>query len=544
MIKKNDLVNVTIEDMTEDGDGIGKALGFTLFIKDVVVGDVVEAKIMKMKKRYGFARVMSIIVPSKERGEPLCECAKACGGCQLQSMNYDATLRFKQNKVQNHLQRIGGISLEVSPTLGMENPTRFRNKAQLPVRLSKNGDIQIGFYARHSHYIVEHDDCIIGSKDNAIIIDAIKSFMNIHHIMPYDEETYAGEIRHLYIRESFHHKGIMVCLVINGTTFRYEKELVEALRALPLPIESICLNWHPETTNVILGKEIKVLYGDGYVLDAIKDLTYQISPLSFFQVNPRQTEVLYQTALDFANLQGNEIVWDLYCGIGTISLFLAKSARKVFGVEIIPQAIKDAKKNAKLNAIENAEFFVGKAEEVLPKHYEKTKEKADVIVVDPPRKGCEQVLLDTIVNMEPEKVVYVSCDSATLARDLKYMCEKGYEVIKVQPVDLFGWSGHVETVCLLSKLNAEHHIEVNLELDELDLTSSESKATYEEIKDYVLKTTGLKVSSLYISQVKRKLGIEVGECYNLPKSENAHVPQCPVEKETAIVAALRHFEMI
>lgn len=299
-----------------------------------------------------------------------------------------------------------------------------------------------------------------------------------------------------------------------------------------------------------MGKEIRTLWGQGYITDYIGDVKYQISPLSFFQVNPMQTEVLYGLALEYASLEGNETVWDLYCGIGTISLFLAQKAKKVYGVEIIPQAIDDARQNAKINGIENAEFFVGKAEEILPEHYAQyerehgVKAYADVIVVDPPRKGCDETLLATMTEMRPERIVYVSCDSATLARDLKYLCENGYELKKVTPVDQFPMTVHVETVCLLSKLNVEHHIEVELEMDELDLTAAESKATYEEIKGYILEHSGLKVSNLYIAQVKQKCGIIERVNYNLPKSENSRQPKCPPEKEAAIRDALEHFRMI
>ena len=305
-----------------------------------------------------------------------------------------------------------------------------------------------------------------------------------------------------------------------------------------------------------MGDRFKVLWGQGYITDYIGNIKYQISPLSFYQVNPVQTEKLYSLALEYADLKGGETVWDLYCGIGTISLFLAQKAGKVYGVEIISQAIDDARKNAEINGIENAEFFVGKAEEVLPRWYrenegaeagrrgEGSRTRADVIVVDPPRKGCDEALLDSIVKMQPEKVVYVSCDPATLARDLKVLCGKGYELERVRAVDMFPMTVHVETVVLLSQQKPDDTIEIDLDLDELDATSAELKATYQEIKDYVLKEFGLKVSNLYISQVKRKCGIEVGENYNLPKSENARVPQCPKEKEEAIKAALKYFAMI
>ena len=350
-------------------------------------------------------------------------------------------------------------------------------------------------------------------------------------------------MRHALIRKGFHSGEIMVCLVINGKDIPAKEQLVEELCQVK-GMTSIFYSINQEKTNVIMGKEIVNLYGPGYITDNIGNVTYQISPLSFYQVNPVQTEKLYGTALEYAGLTGNETVWDLYCGIGTISLFLAQNAKKVYGVEIVPQAIEDARRNAALNNITNAEFFTGKAEEVLPEQYEKNKVYADVIVVDPPRKGCDQVCLDTILKMAPKRVVYVSCDSSTLARDLRYLADGGYEVEKVRCCDMFGQSCHVETVVLLTQQKPDDTIEIDLDLDELDATSAELKATYQEIKDYVLKEFGLKVSSLYISQVKRKCGIEVGENYNLPKSENARVPQCPKEKEDAIKAALKYYAMI
>ena len=342
----------------------------------------------------------------------------------------------------------------------------------------------------------------------------------------------------------------MVCLVVNGKKLPKAERLIEKLIQIE-GMTSITISPNTRRDNVIMGDSYEILWGQGYITDYIGNVKYQISPLSFYQVNPVQTEKLYGLALEYADLKGDETVWDLYCGIGTISLFLAQKAKQVYGVEIVPQAIDDAKENAKINAIDNAEFFVGKAEEVLPEYYAEYERehngetaRADVIVVDPPRKGCDETLLETIVKMQPEKVVYVSCDSATLARDLKYLCANGYEIRMCRGVDQFPQSVHVETVVLLSQQKPDDTIEIDLDLDELDATSAELKATYQEIKDYVLKEFGLKVSSLYISQVKRKCGIEVGENYNLPKSENARVPQCPKEKEDAIKAALKYYAMI
>ncbi|WP_373217198.1 23S rRNA (uracil(1939)-C(5))-methyltransferase RlmD [Ruminococcus sp. 5_1_39BFAA] len=542
--RKNDLVTLEIEDCGTDGEGIGKADGFTVFVKDAIIGDKVLAKIIKAKKNYGYGRLMEIIEPSPFRVEPECAFARQCGGCQLQALSYEKQLEFKEKKVRGHLERIGGFTdLPMEPIIGMEKPYRYRNKAQFPVGRGKDGRIITGFYAGRTHSIIENRDCALGVPENKEVLDRVIGHMEKYGIEPYDEAVGRGLVRHVLIRYGFFTGEVMVCLILNGNRLPEERELVEALREIP-GMTSIMVNVNKKRNNVILGEEVRLLWGQPYITDRIGDISYQISPLSFFQVNPLQTGKLYAKALEYADLHGEETVWDLYCGIGTISLFLAQRAKFVRGVEIIPAAIENAKENARINGIENVEFFVGKAEEVLPREYQKTGVYADVIVVDPPRKGCDEVLLATIVEMQPKRVVYVSCDSATLARDLRYLCDRGYELERVCPVDQFGNTVHVETVVLLSQQKPNDTIEIDLDLDELDATSAELKATYQEIKDYVLKEFGLKVSSLYISQIKRKCGIEVGENYNLPKTENSKVPQCPKGKEDAIKAALKYFAMI
>ena len=566
---KNDCVELTIEDIGVSGEGIGKVDGYTLFVKDTVIGDVVRVKIMKAKKNYGYARLMDIIKPSKDRVEPACPIARQCGGCQIQAMNYNAQLKYKQKLVKDNLLRIGGLTegadYEMCEILGMDTPFRYRNKAQYPVGEDKDGNIVMGFYAGHTHSIIAcpDDDCMLGHSDNTFILNAVKEWMKEYRVRAYNENIHKGTVRHVLIRTGYHTDEVMVCLVTKKMLRKEAADgLVKAIQKLKLNVASLVVNINKEDTNVILGKECITLYGRPYIEDYIGDIKFQISPLSFYQVNPKQTEVLYNKALEFAGLKGNESVWDMYCGIGTISLFLAKKAGKVYGVEIVPQAIEDAKNNAKINNIDNAEFFVGKAEEVVPAFYKKqtgvqsdndstdSKEydmtRPDVVVVDPPRKGCDKKLLDTIVSMTPDRIVYVSCDSATLARDLKLLVECGYKVEKVQPVDQFGNTVHVETVCLLSKLHeAKHHVNVRLDMDELDLTSAESKATYEEIKLYVAEhNDGMKVSNLYIAQVKAKYGIIERENYNKAKSDDAWRPQCPKEKEEAIEAALKYFQMI
>ena len=542
--RKNDIVTLEIVDCGTDGEGIGKADGFTVFVKDAVIGDIVTAKIMKAKKNYGYGRLMEILKPSPYRVEPVCPSARQCGGCQLQAVSYEEQKVFKEKKLRGHLERIGGFrDLPMEPMIGMDEPYHYRNKAQFPVGRNKEGRIITGFYAGRTHAIIENRDCALGIPQNKEILDIVIAHMEKYGIAPYDEMTGKGLVRHIFVRYGFFTGELMVCLIINGQDLPHQKELIEKLREIP-GMASISLNINKKRSNVILGDKVKTIWGQEYITDKIGDISYEISPLSFFQVNPKQTWKLYSKALEYADLHGEETVWDLYCGIGTISLFLAQQAKFVRGVEIVPAAIDDAKRNAQINNIENVEFFVGKAEEVLPREYEKNGVYADVIVVDPPRKGCDEMLLKTILKMQPKRVVYVSCDSATLARDLRFLCDNGYELKKVCGVDQFPQTVHVETVVLLSQQKPDDTIEIDLDLDELDATSAELKATYQEIKDYVLKEFGLKVSSLYISQVKRKCGIEVGENYNLSKSENARVPQCPKEKEDAIKAALKYYAMI
>lgn len=469
MFNKNDVLEVEIIDQGTTGEGIGKIEGYALFVKDTVIGDVVRVKIMKAKKNYAFAKLVEVVKPSPYRVEPVCPKASSCGGCQLQAMNYQQQLKFKEEKVYNNIKRIGGITeFEMKPIMGMEElclkgkeengPFHYRNKAQFPVGVNREGQIVSGFYAGRTHSIVEVDSCALGmqrdetwmgSDVNARVMEIVKTFMEVRGITPYDEKSHKGLVRHVLIRIGAKTGQVMVCVVINGDKLPYSQELVEKLLAIP-EMSDISININKEKNNVILGKKIISLYGLGYIEDYIGDVKFRISPLSFFQVNPTQTEKLYGKALEYAGLTGNETVWDLYCGIGSISLFLAKSAKKVIGVEIVPEAIRDAKINAEINGIENAEFLVGAAEEVVPKYFEEHHGEAecrpDVIVVDPPRKGCDEVLLKTMVEMAPERIVYVSCDSATLARDLKWLEGNGYKVKEVTPCDMFGQTVHVETI--------------------------------------------------------------------------------------------------
>ena len=454
-MKKDDMLEITIEDISSDGSGVGKADGFALFVKDTIPGDQVKVKIMKMKKRYGYARLMEILVPSPDRIQAPCPVARQCGGCQIQQMSYERQLTFKENKVCNNLRRLGGLDLsamEVEPICGMEEPFHYRNKAQFPIGRDKNGKIIAGFYAGRTHSIIANTDCLLGAEENEAILNEVISWMEVCKVEPYDEKTGKGLVRHVLIRKGFTTKELMVCLVINGRKIPQVEKLVDRLQKIE-GMTAIMANVNTEQTNVILGKEIQPIWGQDYIEDYIGNVKYRISPLSFYQVNPVQTEKLYGKALEYAGLTGKETVWDLYCGIGTISLFLAQKAKQVYGVEIVPPAIADAKDNARRNGIQNAEFYFGKAEEILPHKYETENVKADVIVVDPPRKGCDEALLETIVKMQPERVVYVSCDSATLARDLKYLTANGYKAERLATVDMFPMTVHVESAVKLVREN-------------------------------------------------------------------------------------------
>jgi len=546
--KKNDLVKVCIDDIGTDGEGIGKVEGFTLFVKDAVPGDVVTAKIMKSKKTYAYARLEKVEKPSPFRVEPPCKFHRQCGGCQLQALSYEKQLEFKQKKIRNNLLRIGGFAPEevdakMEPIVGMDEPFHYRNKAQYPVGCDKNGQVITGFYAGHTHNIIANTDCLLGVPENQKVLEAVLEYMRENKVSAYDETTGKGLVRHVLIRKGFTSGELMVCIVINRrvTTFgenangrqkhgvttgkeNYlpaQNKLVEKLSDIP-GMKSISVNFNAENTNVILGWEVRTIWGEPTIFDVIHvrdmkaegypftgdELTFKISPLSFYQVNPVQTEKLYSLALEYAGLIGQKTVWDLYCGIGTISLFLARKAKQVYGVEIVEQAILDARENAVRNGISNAKFFVGKAEEALPAYYEgKLQEETtaggslqsgaeigndllqsgaeigndllqsgavgevvsmrhpDVIVVDPPRKGCDEACLDTMLKMQPARIVYVSCDSATLARDLKILRGGGYELQRIRGVDQFANTVHVETVCLLGKNVTRSKSHVNLGLD-------------------------------------------------------------------------------
>ncbi len=595
--QKNQLLTTEIIDMSTEGEGIGKVNGYPFFIKDTIIGDQVEIRAIKLKKNYGYGRLEKVITPSPFRVTPPCSFHRQCGGCQIQAMSYEQQLAFKQNKVRNNLLRIGGFLPEeldrmMEPVVGMEEPFRYRNKAQYPIGRDKEGNPVAGFYAGRTHSIIANTECLLGVDENRTILEVILQYMKEYHVSAYEEASGKGLIRHVLIRKGFTSGQVMVCLVIQqhapnrqGEWLPHQKELIERLIEIS-GMTSISVSINCEKTNVIMGTEIHTLWGKERITDTIfvrdvdnhftrtgDGITFSISPLSFYQVNPVQTEKLYSLALSYAGLTGKESVWDLYCGIGTISLFLSGKASKVYGVEVVPQAIEDAKQNAANNGITNAEFFVGKAEEVLPEFYgrkdavshsgnkaEQGREDMlhpDVIVVDPPRKGCDEMCLQTMLKMAPDRIVYVSCDSATLARDLRILCNGGYELERVRPVDMFPQTVHVETVVLLSHKKPDGHINVKVEfgegegkvpLDNIAKRAEEYKpkerVTYKMIKEYIEAKYGFKVHTAYIAEVKRDLGLPMYDAPNAVEELKQPRKHPTAEKVEAIKDALKHFEVI
>ena len=550
-LQKNQQVTLSITDMTENGEGIGRADGYPLFVKDAVVGDTVEAVVTKALKSYGYGRALKITEPSADRVTPRCPISAPCGGCQLQALSYPAQLAFKENKVKQHLTRLGGFDggllAEISEKIiGADSPFGYRNKAHIPFGTDREGRLIAGYYAGRSHRIVPMTGCPLNQDGFDQVLSLLLDFAREHRLSAYDEETGRGLLRHALIRRAKGSGQWMVSLVINGRRLPHADELVRCLKQVP-GIADISLNINTRRDNVILGDELIPLFGPGYIEEQIGELRFHLSPLSFFQVNPEQTEKLYAKALEYAGLTGKENVWDLYCGTGTISLFLAKKAARVRGVEIVAPAIENAKENARLNGIGNAEFFVGKSEEVFPDYLAAHPEESpDTVVLDPPRAGCGGALLDALLACIPQRIVYVSCNSATLARDLKQLCEGGeYRLEKVCPVDMFPQTTHVECVVLLSKGNmSTKHIRVEFDLEDLDTSGLQTGATYDEIREWIQEKYGFHVSRLNIAQIKRKHGLDMRENYNLPKSEDSRQPNCPEEKEKAIEEALKHFKMI
>lgn len=539
-MKKNDVLQLTAQSLGADLEGVCRHEGMAVFVPGLLPGEAAPVRIVKVQSRFAFGRMEGAPeVPSPDRRTPDCPAYPRCGGCTGRHMSYQATLEAKRQQVQDCFQRIGHMEVEVPPVLGMAEPSAYRNKTALPLGGTAETPL-VGFFAPRSHALIPITRCPNAMPPADELCAAVLRWMQENHVTPYAEETHTGLLRHIVIRVNRQHQA-MVTLVVNGSRLPQEQQLASAL--MDKGAISVMLNENRDKTNVILGRKFRTIAGASSLQDTLCGLTFDLSPAAFFQVNPAQTEVLYRTALDFAELSPTDRLCDVYCGAGTITLMMARHCRTALGIEIVPQAIENAKANARRNGIANADFRVGAAEDVLPRLVDEGL-RPDVIVVDPPRKGLDEKVIRAMAKAAPRRIVYVSCNVATQARDAALLLQHGYQLDKVQPVDMFCWTSGVECVAVLSKLDTPQHIDIDLELDELDITSAESKATYQEIKDYVLAHRGLKVSSLYIAQVKQKHGIIERECYNAPKAEGGRVPQCPEEKVEAIEDALRHFGMI
>ncbi len=537
-LAKNQEHTVTIEGYGEGGMGVARIDGRVVFVHGALRGEKCRVLILKTLKSVAFAKVLEVIEPSSERITPDCPYFPRCGGCTYRHIRYEEELRLKKQRVQDNLSRIGGSDVTVEEILGARDTLRYRNKAQYPV--SKDG--AVGFYRARTHEVIECEHCLLVKPEADAAAEALREYMQSCRVAGYDEKTGRGLVRHLYVRSNAAGESL-ICVLVNGDKLPKEDRLVALLRDACPKCRGIVLGTNTKKGNVILGDRYRTLWGDDRLEDTLCGKRFLLSVPSFYQVNRTQAERLYAKAIEFADLTGRETVLDLYCGAGTITLALSDHAKKVLGAEIVPEAIDDARENAVRNDVRNVEFFCGDASDVAKKLAQEHL-RPDVITVDPPRKGLAPDVVESIAEMQPQRVVYVSCDSATMARDVKRFAELGYTATRAAAVDMFPRADHVETVCLLSKLQSKEHIEIEVTMDEMDLTSAESKATYEEIKAYVLEHTGLKVSYLYIAQVKQKYGIIERENYNKPKSENAKQPQCPPEKEKAITEALRHFGMI
>ena len=543
MLAKNQCFEMTCDAFGQDAQGVCRHEGMAVFVPGLLPGERALVRIVKPEKRYAFGRVEKLLEKSPSRAEPFCPIYKRCGGCVCQHMTYEVSLAFKRQQVQDLLRRVGGLSIKVPPVWGMAHPFGYRNKGAYPVAQTDGAPV-CGFFAPRSHDLVPlpENGCAIQGEDSAKATQAVLNWMRENSVPAYDEQTGRGLVRHIMTRSTTSGE-LMVVIVVTRADIPKASRLIELLRAAVPGLCSVCLSVNSRRTNVILGTDIRVLWGKAAMEDTLCGLRFSVSPLSFFQVNPQQTERLYGLALEYAGLTGAETVVDAYCGAGTISLLLAQKAKKVIGIEIVPEAIQNANENAARNGIANAEFHVGATEELLPKLVENGL-RPDVIVLDPPRKGCDPAVLQAIIAAAPKRVVYVSCGAPTLARDAKLLTEGGYAAERVQCVDMFCWTGAVETVMSLVQQNPDDIVKVGIDADELAVTKAESKATYGEIQTRVKEQTGLNVTPLYIAQVKRKHGIIERECYNKAKSESAKMLICPPDKEKAIEEALRFFGMI
>lgn len=546
-LQKNQILTLRIERLSSDGSGVAhSADGEAVFVPGTAPGDEARVRIVKDCGRYAFGILDELLTPSPDRIPVDCPVAGPCGGCSLRHLDYAAELRAKQESVLDAFRRIGGLEVPVLDILPSPDVDRYRNKVQFPVGIDKNGVPCIGFYAGRTHRIVPCPDCKLQPSVLNEIGNALCAFFAQQGIRPYDEQSGKGLVRHIFLRRGAHSGQIMVCLVCTRAKLPHAEQLCTALRGQFPAISTILLNVNAKNTNVILGSENHILYGPGYIEDTLCGVPVRLGPLSFYQVNTLAAERLYGVAAQYAQLTPDDTLLDLYCGMGTIGLSMAGQCRELIGVEIVPEAIESAKANAARMGkavAAKSRFFCADAGQAATQLAAEGLHP-DIVMLDPPRKGCDEATLSAVVRMAPRRVVYVSCNPATAARDAAWLEQNGYHAEKVQPVDLFPRTKHVETVCLLSKLNVKHHIEVEITMDELDLTAAESKATYDEIKAYVLEKFGFKVSQLYIAQIKRKCGIIERKNYNQSKKEDAKVPKCPPEKEAAIMDALKHFQMI
>ncbi len=537
-LEKNRIYRAHIDGYSSEGLGIARIDGQVVFVHGAVRGETCDVLVMKVLKNAAFGKIAALAEPSPARRQPDCPYYGRCGGCDFRHMSYEEELWAKRARVQDALTRIGGAEVTVEEILGAEQPLHYRNKSIYPI--SPAGEV--GFYRARSHQVVHVEHCLIQKPEADALAQAVRDYIARFQVEPYNEATGRGLLRHLYVRTSCRGESL-ACLLVNGSRLPHEQELVDMLRAAAPGVCGVVLGENTRRGNAILGDRYRTLWGRDYLTDTLCGLELRLSVPSFYQVNHDQAQRLYEKALEYAGLTGRELAVDLYCGAGTITQVLARRARHVIGGEIVPEAIRDAEDSARRNGVENVEFLCGDASRLAAELRQRGL-RPDVICVDPPRKGLAPDVVEAAASMEPERIVYVSCDPATLARDVARFAPLGYRPVRACAVDLFPGTAHVETVCLLSKLQSKEHIEIEVKMDELDLTSAESKATYEEIKAYVLEHTGLKVSYLYIAQVKQKYGIIERENYNKPKSEDAKQPQCPPEKEKAITEALHHFGMI
>lgn len=542
MFEKNDVVELEITGITSEGNGVGRVEGMAIFVPQTAIGDKLLVKIVSVKKSYAYGIIDTILMPSSDRIDVDCEVFGRCGGCAYRHISYKSELSIKEDVVKDAFTRIGKLNPEFAPILACDETEYYRNKAQYPVA-EIDGKAFCGFYSKRSHRVVPFTACKIQPKEFEEIVNRIINYVNEKNISVYNEQTSKGTLRHIYLRKGYSTNETMVCLVTTRNIADDISDLCEMLASEFANIKSIVVNVNKQNTNIILGRKNYIAWGEPHISDVMCGNKVLLSPNSFYQVNTKQAEKLYNIAKEFANITPNDTLLDLYCGAGTIGLSMAKQLKSLIGVDDVPQAIKNATENAELNSIGNAEFYCSDAGEFAEKIVQQNK-RIDVVIVNPPRKGCDLLTLNSISKIAPTSVVMVSCNPSTAARDCAILNTLGYEVSKVSAVDMFPRTVHVETVILLSQLKPDDVIHIDVELDELDTTASEMKPTYDDIKKYIMDKYNLKVSSLYISQIKRKNNLEVGESFNKPKSENTKQPNCPKEKADAIEDALRHFKVL